>query len=166
MKTLFFTLLIISLFVFPAIAYAQDPTAEPTAEATAEPLAEPVVDPPLFPVEIPEVLPETAAKGVDVLALALGALAGLVSKYLTNGIKSLPFLTDEDRSKVTGPAAILLAGVVSIVTGYVLSYAGVAANFLDSSGVWQVILTAWPWAFKFYHDSVKPVTIDFPVHTT
>lgn len=157
MKLLLLALLVLFL-ALPVLAYAQEPTAEPTVEATAEPIV-----PPPFPTEIPAVLPETAAKGVDVLALALGALAGLVSKYLTNGIKNLPFLTNEDKEKIGGPAAIALAAVVSVVTAYVLSYAGVAANFLDSSGVWQVLVTAWPWAYKFYMDSQK--SKDFPVHT-
>lgn len=152
MKTLIVLLTVLLLFVLPAIALAQ----EPTAEATPNVATDPVVPPP-FPTEIPEVLPETAAKGVDILALALGALAGLVSKYLTNALKAAPFLSEGDRSKIGGPAAILLAAVVSVATGYVLSYAGVAANFLDTSGVWQVLVTAWPWAVKFYHDSRKPV---------
>ena len=150
--------IVLSLILFIALgsfAYAQDPTAEPDAQPTAEATAEPVVPPP-FPTEILEVLPETAAKGVDILALVLGALAGLLSKYLTNGIKSLP-LTEGDRLKISGPAAILLAAIVSVITGYILSVAGVAANFLDASGIWTVLLTAWPWAYKFYHDSQKSI---------
>lgn len=172
MKTLLFALIIFILLALPVMA--QDPTAEPTLQPTAEPTIdvtaepEPVVPPP-FPTEIPEVLPETAAKGLDLLALAVGALAGLIGKYLTNAIKDAPFLSDGDKSKISGPAAALLAGVVSILMGYLLSMGGVAANFLDSSGVWQVLVTAWPWAVKWYHDSSKPVVItppaDFPVHT-
>lgn len=127
-------------------SFAQEP--EPTVEVTAEPIV-----PPPFPTDIPEVLPETAAKGVDILALGLGALAGLITKYLTNALKAAPFLNEGDKSKLSGGGAVFLAAIVSVVTGYVLSYAGVAANFLDTSGVWQVLVTAWPWAVKFYHDS-------------
>lgn len=164
MKILIVLLTVFLLFTVPYVALAQEPTAEPTIQPTAEPTAEAIVPPP-FPTEIPEVLPETADKGVDVLAVMLGALAGLIGKYLTNAVKSLPFLTDEDKSKISGPAAIALAAVVSVVTGYVLSYAGVAANFLDTSGVWQVLVTAWPWAVKWYHDSRKPVLVPGEVHT-
>lgn len=160
MKTLIILLTVLFLLTFGVVVvFAQDPTAEP--EATAEATAEPIVPPP-FPTEIPEVLPETAAKGVDVLAVMIGALAGLVGKHLTNAIKGASFFSDGDKSKIGGPAAILLAAIVSVLTGYALSYAGVAANFLDTSGVWQVLVTAWPWAVKWYHDSKQ---VDFPVHT-
>lgn len=169
MKTLFLIVLLLLIICPGTVAYAQDPTAEPAIEPTAQPTAEPTgeatVVPPPFPVEIPENLPDTAAEGVDILALALGALAGLLSKYLTNAIKDAPFLSDENKSKISGPAAIFLAAVVSVVTGYILSMAGVAANFLDSSGVWQVLLTAWPWAYKFYNDAQKPVVAVEPVVT-
>lgn len=171
MKTLTIGLLIILLLSLPLPALAQDPTAEPTIEATAVPdvtiLPDPVVPPP-FPVEIPDELPDTALKGVDILAVMLGALAGLIAKYLTNAIKALPFLTEGDKDKITGPAATALAAVVSVAVGYILAYAGVAANFLDTSGVWQVLVTAWPWAVKWYHDSRKPVVVapDSEVHIT
>lgn len=160
MKALSFVLLVALLLALPSIGYAQDPTVEatfqPTVEATVQPTAEPVIPPP-FPIEIPQTLPNTAAKGLDLAALAIGALAGLLSKYLTNGIKAIPFLTDKDKSKISGPAAILLAGVVSIVTGYLLSLGAVAVNFLDTSGVWQVLAWAWPIAYKFYMDEKKAV---------
>ena len=149
MKT-FIALFMSALILFGSfgLVMAQEPTAEPTTSPTMQP-----IEPPPFPVEVPETLPETAAQGVDVLALAFGALAGLIGKYLTNGIKALPFLSEGEKSKLDGSASIFLAAVVSIATGYALSYAGVAANWLDSSGVWQVLVTAWPWAYKFYMDS-------------
>lgn len=154
MKTLFFVVLIL-LLLCPGVVSAQDPTAEP---ATG-PVAEATIVPPPFPVDIPEVLPNTAAEGVDFLALGLGALAGLIGKYLTNAIKDAPFLNNEDKSKIGRPSAILLAAIISVATGYILSIAGVAANFLDTSGVWQVLITVWPWAYKFYLDSRKSAVV-------
>lgn len=165
MKILILVLLI-SLFVFPAVAYAQDPTVEP--EATPSVATDPITDPPLFPIEVPETLPPSAEEGLKGIAVLVAGLAGLLSTALTDAIKKLPFLNTEDQSKISGPAANLLAAVVSIVTGYLMGYLGTAAGFLDSSGVWQVILFSWPAAkawFEVEQHRKGAVLVDLPVHT-
>lgn len=167
MKILLIALLI-SLFVFPAIAYAQDPTVEPTAEVTPIPDTEPIADPPLFPIEVPEELPPSAEEGLKGIALVLATLSGLIITALTDAIKKLPFLNEEDQSKISGPAANLLAAVVSIIVGYLMGYLGTAAGFLDSSGVWQVILFSWPAAkawFEVEQHRKNAILVDLPVAT-
>lgn len=116
-------------------------TVEPTAQATVEP--EP---PPGFP----DQLPDTASKGVDLIAAFLATLSGLLAVAVTDAIKRLPFLTDDDKSKITGPLANLLAAVVAVASGYIIGALGTVAGFLDASGVWQVILFSWPTAKAWF----------------
>lgn len=162
------------LMLMPLVALAQDPTAEPTvfAEATPDVATDPEPvptievtsepqEPPLFPGEIPETLPETAAEGLEGIAVLLAGLAGLAATAITDALKKLPYLSGVDKTKLEGPIVNLLAAVVSIVTGYLMGYLGVAAGFLDTSGVWQVILFSWPAAKAWFeveqHRKTVPV---------
>lgn len=143
-------IVLVSLFIFPTLAYAQ----------------EPIADPPLFPIEVPETLPPSAEEGLKGIALIVATLAGLLGTALTDAIKKIPFLNDEEKSKISGPAANLLAAVVSIITGYLMGYLGTAAGFLDSSGVWQVILFSWPAAkawFEVEQHRKSYAVVDLPV---
>lgn len=88
--------------------------------------------------------PATAAEALDWLALGLAAAAGLLGSRLTDAIKRIPWLTDGDKSKISGPLAELVAALLSVGSGFLLAYLGQVAGFLDQSGLWQVIIFAWP----------------------
>lgn len=121
--------------VAPAFAQTIEPTAEPTVEVTPTVTPEPTPSPGL---------PSTAVEGLNMLAVALAALAGLAGNRLTEAIKRLPFLTDEEKSKLSGLTADLVAFVLSTGVAYLITYLTPAAQMLDQSGLWQVLVWSWP----------------------
>jgi hypothetical protein len=94
--------------------------------------------------------PATAAEGLQWLAAGLAALAGLLAYAVTDAIKRIPWLNDEEKSKISGPMANLVAAVVSIASGYLVGSFGQVAGFLDESGLWQVVVFAWPAAKAWF----------------
>lgn len=98
-------------------------------------------------------LPDTAAGGVDTLALFLAGLAGLLASAITDAIKRLPFLRDEEKTAISGPTADLVAVLVSVGSAYIVAYLSQLAGFLDESGLWQVILFSWPAAKGWFEVS-------------
>lgn len=121
MKSGFFVLLAIVLVMFStSVAYAQ------------------------------ESLPNTANEGLNVLAVALAALSGLIGMRLTAAAKNLPYLRTEEKSKLSGLMADLVAFLLSTGIAYLITWLTPLAGTLDSSGLWQVLLWSWPAAKAWY----------------
>jgi hypothetical protein len=99
--------------------------------------------------------PATAAEGVQWLAVGLAAAAGLLASALTDALKRIPWLTDGDKSKISGPLADLVAALVSVGSAYLLGYLGQVAGFLDQSGLWQVVIFAWPAAKGWFEITTR-----------
>lgn len=94
--------------------------------------------------------PATAAEGLNLLAMALASLIGLAGNRLVDWIKSWPYLTDGEKSKLGGLAADLVTAVLTIGLGYGVTFLAPVAAFLDQSGLWQVIIFSWPFAKGWY----------------
>ena len=99
-------------------------------------------------------LPDSAGGGVQQIAVWLAVVAGLAANAIVDAIKGLPILKDGERSKIAGPAGNLVAAIISVLSGYVVGWLGVAAGLLDSTGLWQVLLFVWPMA-KGWFESQK-----------
>ncbi len=95
-------------------------------------------------------LPDTAAEGLEWLAVAIVALSGLIATKLTEALARMPFLSDADKDKIRRPLLNLVAGVISIGSAYLMMYGGDLAGFLDSSGLWNVVVWAWPAAVAWF----------------
>jgi len=97
--------------------------------------------------------PGTAVEFLNRLMLALGpaGLAGLLGSQLTDRVKALfPFLSGEQQNELGRALTQLIAVVLSIGSAYVIAYLTPVAEFLDRSGLWQVILFAYPFAWTFF----------------
>jgi hypothetical protein len=92
--------------------------------------------------------PDTAQHGLDWLVILLAALPGLIGTMLLDELKKLPFLADHPgESQIIRDGVVkILAAVLPIGSAYLVIYATPIATYLDSSGLWTFILTAWPWA--------------------
>jgi hypothetical protein len=94
-------------------------------------------------------LPETATQGLALAATMLAAFGGLLASMATDWLKSRKWkwLTADDQTKIQGWIAAFVTGVFSIAAGLLLNYGAKFAADLDTTGVWQVILTVGPWLF-------------------
>lgn len=97
-----------------------------------------------------DTLPATAEEGLSLLAVGLAALAGLVGMRLTAAVKNLPFLKDDEKSKLSGLMADLIAFLLSTGIAYLIAWLTPLASTLDRSGLWQVLLWSWPAAKAWY----------------
>lgn len=123
-----FLLFLIPALVLVPVALAQDPTPAPTEEPQF----------PTEPPEIPDTLPENPQDVIPLLEVLIMFGAGLLAKYLTDVSKALPFVggSEKFRKQIIQAVAVLASLAVTVVT----TYAGVAAEFLQSSGLWAVLL--------------------------
>lgn len=94
--------------------------------------------------------PGTAGEGLNALAVFLAALSGLAATSIVDALKNIPWLNAQNKSRLAGPLADLTAAAVSIATGYVVLLLTPVAGFLDTSGFWQVIIFAWPFAKSWF----------------
>lgn len=130
LSIVFVVILVFSLFVPMALAQDPAPTAEPT----------PAFD---WPVE----LPETAQEGLKVIESFLVFVSALVTMYVTSWLRKLPLLSEDEKSKIVGLAADMVAGLFGAIIFVVLAYGAYLAKFLDSNGMWAVlqwIFAVWP----------------------
>ncbi|RJQ32793.1 MAG: hypothetical protein C4589_00225 [Peptococcaceae bacterium] len=100
-------------------------------------------------------LPDTAAGGLSLLAVMVAALAGLLASAVTDAAKNLSFLKDDEKTKLAGPLAELVVAVVSIGSGYLITYLTPVAAFLDQSSLWQVLIFSWPMARAWYETAAR-----------
>lgn len=103
---------------------------------------------------------DSAAEGLQWLAAALAALSGLLAYAVTDAVRRAAWLKDEDKSKISGPMANLVAAVVSIGSGYLIGYLGQWVGFLDQSGLWQVIIFSWPAAKAWFEVTTRREIIE------
>jgi hypothetical protein len=64
------------------------------------------------------------------LELFLIAAGGKLSEQIISSIKELPWLTNEQKSQVSGPLARLLSVVISISAGWFIGYLALRAGIL------------------------------------
>lgn len=101
-------------------------------------------------------LPPTAGEGVQWLAtVGVMLFAGLLGSTLTDALKRIPWLKEDDRSKLSGPLAGLVAGVLSVGFGFVSPHLVGLAQYLDRTGLWGIVLAAWPVAWGVYELQVR-----------
>ena len=102
------------------------------------------------PIQPPAELPKTAHEALALFPLGLAMLAGIIANRLTDYLKTIPQIGDENAEKIGGATADFLAAIMSVVSGYVVGHLAVAADFLDTSGIWQVIVWAYPFALAWF----------------
>jgi len=126
MKTLTIVILALLLFVALAVpALAQDNTGQ---------------------------LPDTAVGFLTLLTgLATAWIGGgAIGSFLTNLLKTLTFIPEEDRSRITGTGAEFVAAVLTTAVGVLVQYSLPLFQYLDTAGIWPIILAivaATPAAF-------------------
>ena len=138
MKSFVILLIVImlSVTIVSGQAYAQDPIAEPTIEAPQPP-------------ELPTELPDTAEGVIPYLREWLLFVSALIATHVMNAFKKIPGLGQQEwLGKLVTE---LVSGVTASVVAFVLGLGAVGLGFLDESGLWQVILFAWPAAVGIYH---------------
>jgi len=100
-------------------------------------------------------LPATAEEGIAILAIAIAVFAGLAGNALTDAIKDLPWLKTDEKQLISGHGANLVAALISIGGAYLLTYLGPWAEYLDQTGIWLIIITAWPIAKAWFEAKKK-----------
>lgn len=71
----------------------------------------------------------------------MSTIAALLGSAVVDWIKALPFLKDEDKSKLTGPTAQLVSVVANIAAGYLVALAGQALGLIPDAGLQALIVT-------------------------
>lgn len=79
---------------------------------------------------------------VSAVVALVAAVAALVSNFLINLIKTLPGLSDENKSKLTVALTEIIAVVVSIITGYVTALVAQGLGLVDDVGIRAVVVAA------------------------
>lgn len=138
MKTLTIGLLIILLLSLPLPALAQDPTAEPTIQVTAQPdvtiLPNPVI---VVPAPGPAEPAESAVNGV---VLLIGAFAVLVTNFLVTAIKTIPYLSNEDKDKLAIAITQIIAIAVGVATGYLTSLIAQSLGLIADDSIRNMVI--------------------------
>lgn len=93
--------------------------------------------------------PETATELVAMVLAAVGAIlaGGTLGNLFTDRLKAikLPFLSSPERARLGGLMAEIAALVVSAGLAWVgVTYLTPLASYLDESGIWAIVLAAWP----------------------
>lgn len=138
---------VLALFVFalvftaaiytPNFTFAQDsPVATPTPV---------IVEPPVPP----DQLPDKATDLLPDIEKWLLFVAGLLATHVMSWVKEIPWFGKQKR--LVKLVTELLSGLTASVLAFLLGTAAVALGFLDESGLWQVIVFAWPAAVGIYH---------------
>lgn len=96
------------------------------------------------PVMAAQEVPPTAGEAVGLIEAGLVALAGLLGWAITDAIRKWTWLPEEDRSRIGGAAANLVAAIVSAASGFIVGWLGQWAGLLDTSGIWAVVIFVWP----------------------
>lgn len=100
----------------------------------------------------PPQLPPTARDALGWLStLLLSTLPGLLANRITERVKTVfNFLKEKDQQLLAKTLTDLTAAIISIGCGWLLAHLASVAGWLDVSGVWRVIVFAWPWAWTFF----------------
>lgn len=139
---------IIGLLLLAApMVLAQDPAQSPIPTPTSG------EQPPAL--QLPDKLPATAQEGLGQAVLLLSALGGVVASQVTDWIKKIPWLKSGEQEKIAGWLAFIITGAISILSGVALDRGMEYAVKLDTSGIWQVVLTFGPWVFAELRYRVK-----------
>jgi hypothetical protein len=96
--------------------------------------------------EPPEQLPPTAGEAVIWVQGLLVLLAGLAGNRITEWISQfdLGWLSKDDHAKARQIILDIVALLFSVGAGYALPYLTNAAEYLDTTGIWLIIVAAWP----------------------
>lgn len=133
--------LVVAIFsIAYSVSLAQEsPVPTPTAV---------VVEPPAPP-DLPDEPPDQATGLLSDVQKWLLFVAGLIATHVMAGVKKLPWFGKQDwfLKLVTE----LVSGVSASVVAFLLGNAAIALGFLDESGLWQVVIYAWPAAVGIYH---------------
>lgn len=131
-------LAIIFLLTLALPALAQDPTAEATIEATAVPdvtiLPNPIV---VVPAPGPTEPAESAVNGV---VLLIGAFAVLVTNFLVTAIKTIPYLSNEDKDKLAVAVTQVVAIAVGVATGYLTSLIAQSLGLIADDSIRNMVI--------------------------
>lgn len=140
MKNLLAVILAVTC-LFAVSGYIHAQTEEPP-----EPV--PTVESPQPP-DFPDELPQTAEELQGYIRNWILFVAGLLATHIMNGVKQIKWLGKQQwfLKLVTELVSGITASVVAFIMGNVI----MALGFLDQSGLWQVILFAWPAAVGIYH---------------
>lgn len=110
-------------------------------------------------------VPDTAVEGLALLAALFGSWVsgGYIGSYVTDLVKKLSGLTGdvmtgEQQTRLSGAGAEFVAVALSIGAALGVNYATPVAEFLDTSGVWELITLSTPavlFAYKRFYDRKK-----------
>lgn len=89
-------------------------------------------------------LPETAAEGLQLVLAAFATFiaSGYVGSVVTDWVKKIPWLSPADKDKVSGAGAEILTIILTTAVAVGATYAGPLAEWLDTSGVWNLLKAA------------------------
>lgn len=108
-------------------------------------------------------IPQTAVEALAMLVLLVGTWVGSgeLGSLITDLVKRLPGVAEGDASRLAGTGAQFAAAVITTAVGLAALYLGPAAQFLDTSSLWTLLVAALP-ALKFAyeaHSRKKRVTL-------
>lgn len=163
MKILVVLFTVFLLLFVPYVALAQEPTVEPTIQPTAEATAEPTAP------ATDEVTnePESVVNGVVAL---VGAFAVLVTNFLVTAIKTIPYLSNEDKDKLAVAVTQVVAVVVGVSVGYLTSLVAQSLGLIADDSIRNMviaILTPVLAELRYRLEKFAPVVVALPneVHT-
>jgi len=75
---------------------------------------------------------------------------GAIGSFLTNLLKTLTWIPEQDRSRISGTGAEFMAAVLTTAVAVVVQYVLPLFQYLDTAGIWPIVLAivaATPAAF-------------------
>lgn len=159
-------LAVIFLLTLALPALAQDPTAEPTVEV---PTVTIMPDEVIVPAPAPTEPAESAVNGV---VLLIGAFAVLVTNFLVTAIKTIPYLSSEDKDKLAIAITQIVAIAVGVATGYLTSLIAQSLGLIADDSIRNMVIAILTpvlaeLRYRVEKLTVRPVVVapDSEVHT-
>lgn len=87
---------------------------------------------------------------MDAVATLLIVLSGLLANRILIWFQNLPFLADEEKTKLVGPLADVLAWAFALISGYFISLLSQAFGLTPPGGEVMIALGAVPAAKGWY----------------
>lgn len=95
-------------------------------------------------------LANTATETLSQLSLWLASLAGVLGSRITERVKALPVFSPEQKTELSRILTEFSAFIIAAFSGAIVGGLANLAGLIDQSGVWAVVLLAYPVALGYF----------------
>lgn len=92
-------------------------------------------------------IPPTAVNALGLVATMVAAFGGIIASQLTDIIRNLTGLKDEEKAQLSELVSPFIVGLLSVGAGIGFDRLLPAAGYLDDTGLWRLVVVFGPLVF-------------------